>query len=114
MITTARTHAPTQIKTPARAIENQCYVLASAQYGQHNEKRKSYGHAIAIDPWGEVMGDAGGYSSNSFSCSSTGANIDPVVVTPSIILCDVDADQIRTTRDRIPLTTHRQSCPFSW
>lgn len=30
----------------ARAIENQCYVLAAAQYGKHNEKRVSFGHAL--------------------------------------------------------------------
>ena len=72
----------------ARAIENQCYVLAAAQVGQHNEKRQSYGHSVgksmlyhllqvlilyvcsqfikllirlAYDPWGELLADAGGY-----------------------------------------------------
>ena len=35
----------------ARAIENQCYVVAAAQTGRHNEKRTSYGHACIIDPW---------------------------------------------------------------
>ena len=38
----------------ARAIETQCYVIAAAQCGQHNEKRCSYGHALIIDPWGKV------------------------------------------------------------
>ncbi|OZJ06790.1 hypothetical protein BZG36_00141 [Bifiguratus adelaidae] len=36
----------------ARAIETQCFVIASAQIGQHNEKRASFGHAMIIDPWG--------------------------------------------------------------
>jgi len=74
----------------ARAIESQCYVLAAAQVGQHNEKRQSYGHSVgksvpflfvqrslllhlfshiiykslnflAYDPWGELLADAGGY-----------------------------------------------------
>lgn len=38
-----------------RAIENQCYVIAAAQTGQHNEKRRSYGHAMIVDPWGSVI-----------------------------------------------------------
>lgn len=36
----------------ARAIENQCWVLAAAQTGRHNDKRHSYGHSLIIDPWG--------------------------------------------------------------
>lgn len=43
-----------EILLRARAIENQCYVIAAAQAGQHNEKRASYGHSMIIDPWGEV------------------------------------------------------------
>jgi predicted amidohydrolase len=35
----------------ARAIENQAYVIAAAQYGQHNQSRASYGHSTIIDPW---------------------------------------------------------------
>ena len=35
----------------ARAIENQCYVIAAAQNGVHNAKRSSYGHSMIIDPW---------------------------------------------------------------
>lgn len=39
----------------ARAIESQCYVVAAAQTGKHNEKRSSYGHSMVIDPWGAVV-----------------------------------------------------------
>ncbi|KAM4690762.1 deaminated glutathione amidase [Rhinophrynus dorsalis] len=39
----------------ARAIENQCYVVAAAQTGSHNQKRTSYGHAMVVDPWGTVI-----------------------------------------------------------
>ncbi|MEO5761551.1 MAG: carbon-nitrogen hydrolase family protein [Vicinamibacteria bacterium] len=39
----------------ARAVENLCYVLASAQWGKHGAKRASYGHAMIIDPWGSVV-----------------------------------------------------------
>ena len=38
----------------ARAIENQCYVLAAAQGGVHRNGRRTYGHSMLVDPWGEV------------------------------------------------------------
>jgi nitrilase len=38
----------------ARAIENQCYVLASAQGGVHANGRRTFGHSMLVDPWGEV------------------------------------------------------------
>lgn len=39
----------------ARAIENQCFVLAPAQFGRHSEKRQTFGQAMVIDPWGLVL-----------------------------------------------------------
>lgn len=42
----------------ARAIENQCYVLAPAQHGRHSERRQTYGHSMLIDPWGLVVARA--------------------------------------------------------
>lgn len=44
----------------ARAIENQCYVIAPAQVGTHNEKRKTYGNTMIVDPWGEILARAEG------------------------------------------------------
>ena len=47
----------------ARAIENQAFVLAPAQVGQigpAQENRFAWGHACIVDPWGEVLADAGG------------------------------------------------------
>ena len=41
----------------ARAIENQCYVIAAAQSGVHNKKRSSYGHSMIVDPWGTVIAE---------------------------------------------------------
>lgn len=41
----------------ARAIENQCYVLAAAQGGTHASGRQTYGHSMLIDPWGEVVAE---------------------------------------------------------
>ena len=41
----------------ARAIENQCFVLAPAQQGRHSPTRQTYGHSLIIDPWGTVLAD---------------------------------------------------------
>ncbi|MDL2358435.1 MAG: carbon-nitrogen hydrolase family protein [Pseudomonadota bacterium] len=50
--TTGRAHWEVLLR--ARAIENQCYVLAAAQGGVHANGRRTYGHSMLIDPWGEV------------------------------------------------------------
>ncbi len=42
----------------ARAIENQAYVAAPAQFGQHNPKYRSHGHTMLVDPWGVVVAQA--------------------------------------------------------
>jgi nitrilase len=44
-----------EILLRARAIENQCYVLAAAQGGVHPNGRRTWGHSMLVDPWGEVM-----------------------------------------------------------
>lgn len=41
----------------ARAIEDQAWVVAPAQWGRHSEKRESYGHTLIADPWGAVVGE---------------------------------------------------------
>lgn len=51
--TTGRAHW--EILLRARAIENQCYVLAAAQGGRHVNGRTTWGHSMLIDPWGEIM-----------------------------------------------------------
>jgi deaminated glutathione amidase len=43
----------------ARAIENGCFLFAPAQWGEHAAGRKSYGHSLVVDPWGEVLADGG-------------------------------------------------------
>jgi predicted amidohydrolase len=43
----------------SRAIENGCFVIAAAQTGVHPTGRKSYGHSLIVDPWGEVLADGG-------------------------------------------------------
>ena len=42
----------------ARAIETGCYVIAPAQYGTHSDGRQTYGHALIISPWGEILAEA--------------------------------------------------------
>ena len=44
----------------ARAIETQSHVVAAAQYGTHADGRQTYGHSLAIDPWGAILADAEG------------------------------------------------------
>lgn len=55
--TTGRAHWEMLLR--ARAVENQCYVLASAQGGQHPNGRITHGNSMVIDPWGEVLARMG-------------------------------------------------------
>ncbi len=55
-VPTGRAHWHTLLR--ARAIENQCYVIAPAQVGKHNDRIITYGHSLVVDPWGEVLLDA--------------------------------------------------------
>ncbi|KAG7496425.1 deaminated glutathione amidase [Solea senegalensis] len=77
----------------ARAIETQCFVLAAAQVGQHHEKRSSYGRALAVDPWGEVLGDCGGEK-------------------PGMVLVEIDLDKVSSTRRNMPVQQHRRDSDF--
>lgn len=52
---TGRAHWETLVR--ARAIENQCYVLACAQGGRHENGRQTYGHTLLIDPWGTTVAE---------------------------------------------------------
>ena len=58
----------------ARAIENGCFVFAPAQWGEHPGGRKSYGHSLIVDPWGEVLADG------SEAVGFVTARIDPAKV----------------------------------
>ncbi|MED6252970.1 Nitrilase [Ataeniobius toweri] len=77
----------------ARAIETQCFVLAAAQVGRHHEKRSSYGHALAVDPWGDVVGDCGGEK-------------------PGMVLVEVDLEKVNRTRRNMPVQQHRRDTAF--
>ncbi|CAB4479034.1 unnamed protein product [Rhizophagus irregularis] len=78
----------------ARAIENQCYVIASAQIGRHNEKRISYGHAMIVDPWGTVLA----------RCPETSE--------PSLAYAEIDLDRLKRIRAEMPVLNHRRTDIF--
>lgn len=82
-----------------------CYVFAAAQFGRHNEKRESHGHSLAVDPWGRIVADAGG---------SDGPGTLDLQEPPSIIICDVDLDEMESIRARMPIQQHRDAASFSW
>jgi predicted amidohydrolase len=56
-LTTGKDHWHVLLR--ARAIEQQCYVLAAAQTGHHYGDRRSYGHALIVDPWGTIIAECG-------------------------------------------------------
>ncbi len=56
-VPTGKAHWHTLVR--ARAIENQCFVVASAQWGVHNERVTTFGHSLVVDPWGEILMDLG-------------------------------------------------------
>jgi predicted amidohydrolase len=70
----------------ARAIETGCYILAPAQTGAHQavrgKQRETYGHSMAIGPWGDVLADAG--------------------TDPGLIYVDLDLSEVSKARQRIP------------
>jgi predicted amidohydrolase len=77
----------------ARAIENLCYVVASAQTGQHAAGRRTYGHSLIVDPWGEVL--AGDMES---ACSDKIGYISAVI----------DIDRLQNLRRQFPVLSHRR------
>ncbi len=56
-VPTGKAHWHTLLR--ARAIENQAFVVAAAQWGEHNERISTFGHSLVIDPWGDILLDAG-------------------------------------------------------
>ncbi len=72
----------------ARAIENLCWVLAPGQTGRHYGARESYGHSLAVSPWGDVRLDAGD--------------------APGLHVVDIDRAEMELARARIPALAHRR------
>lgn len=73
----------------ARAIENQCYIVAVAQDGRHSPTRTSYGHSCVIDPWGAVIAQA-----------SEGERL---------LVAEIDLEYLREVRTKLPSLQHRRS-----
>ena len=75
----------------ARAVENQCYVLAPAQGGTHENGRRTFGHSVVIDPWGEVL-----------SLALDGADGE------GFALADLSRERIEEVRLQLPALRHRK------
>ena len=72
----------------ARAIENQAYVIASAQGGAHNSGRETWGHSMIIDPWGDIIA----------KCKFGN----------HIVLGEVDMKKLQTIRRDLPALEHQE------
>jgi predicted amidohydrolase len=106
-IPTGKAHWHTLLR--ARAIESQCYVIAAAQVGNHNDKRESYGHSVVYDPWGELLADAGGSDTTATTTEES-----PIHDVPSIIFADIDLEKIELVRERLPMQMHRDGSNYSY
>lgn len=72
----------------ARAVENQCYVIAPAQGGQHANGRRTWGHSMVVDPWGQVL-----------------------AVHPEgegVVLAEIDPARLAQVRQQLPALGHRR------
>lgn len=84
--TTGRAHW--EILLRARAIENQCYVLAAAQGGHHPNGRRTWGHSMLVDPWGDIK-----------------------AVLPEgegVVAGELDASHLLRVRESLPALKHRK------
>jgi len=77
----------------ARAIECQCFIVAAAQVGRHEDGRQTYGHSLVIDPWGEILLDM---ESNQ-----------------SLGYAELDMDRISEVRRKLPAISNRREMPAS-
>lgn len=71
----------------ARAVENTLYIAAPAQTGLHGDKRKTYGHSMIVDPWGQILQNAG--------------------TEPGIIQAEIDTKTIKEVRIKLPSLNHK-------
>lgn len=83
--TTGKAHWEVLLR--ARAIENQCFVMAPAQGGRHPSGRVTWGHSMIIDPWGEIL-----------ACRDEGSGI---------VVADLDPQRIAAVRESLPALRHR-------
>ena len=83
--TTGRAHW--EILLRARAIENQCYLLAVGQGGRHENGRLTHGNSMIVDPWGEIL--------------------DRKMKGPGVVIADLDHARIAEIRESLPALAHR-------
>jgi nitrilase len=72
----------------ARAVENQAYVIAPAQGGRHENGRRTFGHSMIVDPWGEVL-----------AVQAEGEGV---------VMAEIDAARLAAIRARLPALAHRR------
>jgi len=70
----------------ARAVENQCYVIAAAQGGLHENGRRTWGHSMIVDPWGEIV-----------AVQAEGEGV---------VIADLDLDRLAAVRLQLPALKH--------
>jgi predicted amidohydrolase len=92
--TLATTRDHWEVLLRARAIENQCFVVAANQIGPHPPGHRSGGRSLIVDPWGVVLAGA--------------SDIETAIV------ADLDFDLVRDVRRRIPALAHRRSDAYGW
>lgn len=84
--TTGKAHWKSLLR--ARAIENQTYIIAANQWGQHPSGRTTYGHSLIVDPWGEIL-----------------------AVLPKgegVVMAQFEPDRLEQLRQHFPVLSHRQ------
>ena len=84
--TTGKAHWETLLRT--RAIENLCYLIASNQGGVHANGRKTWGHSMIVDPWGEILAE--------------------VTEKTGVAIAKIDINKQINLRKRFPTLTHRK------
>jgi predicted amidohydrolase len=92
--TLATTRDHWEVLLRARAIENQCFVVAPNQVGEYLPGRRSGGRSLIADPWGLVLASAPD--------------------TETVIVADLDFDVLRDVRRRLPALTHRRADVYGW
>ncbi len=90
-VPTGRAHWEILIR--ARAIETGAFVLAAAQAGAHADGRETWGHALAVDPWGTVLADLG-------------------TEVPGLAVVDLDIDRVAAARRQIPALETGRDVPL--
>lgn len=76
----------------ARAVEASAFVVAAAQVGEHEDGRRTYGHSLVVDPWGEVLLDMGGEG-------------------PRLGFAEIDMARIADVRAQLPSLANRRHIP---